>query len=63
MNIGDVVYLKSGSPPLAVRHLWMEGNQATVTWMVDDNVQEMTLPVVCFQAEKPSDDWKRPVAA
>ena len=52
MKIGDVVYLKSGSPELTVTDVYLENVQ--VMWISEnDVVQRASFPKACLVVEKP----------
>ena len=58
LQIGDVVYLNSGSPALTVIGLGVSPDKAytiaSVAWFDEDSGQlcNTTLPTVCLEAEK-----------
>ena len=58
LNIGDVVYLVSGSPALTVIGLGVSPDKvytlASVAWFCENSGQlcSATLPTVCLEAEK-----------
>lgn len=59
-NVGDVVFLKSGSPPLVVTDLPAHSNDGeiekiTVTWLSPNHEgHAIVLPAICFQQEMPA---------
>lgn len=58
MKIGDIVYLKSGSPPLTIRrigNLFNEIIEITVCCFNEaGSPEEMTASLECFQTEVPA---------
>lgn len=58
-QVGDVVFLKSGSPPLVVTALPAHSNDGeiekiTVTWLdAEHEGHVIVLPAICFQRETP----------
>lgn len=55
MKIGDIVYLKSGSPPLTVCKIGNFSREIAVSWINDHFFrEEMTAPRECFQTSVPA---------
>lgn len=63
-QVGDVVFLKSGSPPLVVTALPAHSNDGeiekiTVTWLdAQHEGRVIVLPAICFQKEAPCWAWE-----
>ncbi len=51
MQVGDIVYLNSGSPPLTVKSI--QDGETTCTWVVDGELRWITSPTVCFRITEP----------
>lgn len=52
MQIGDVVYLKSGGPPATVTEILTD--KITVQWIVNGLMQAATLPPDAFTGDDPA---------
>lgn len=51
LKVGDVVYLKSGSPPLTVAQV--AGRSVSVTWMESGKfTHDLSLNAACFTKKK-----------
>ncbi len=50
INIGDIVWLKSGGPPMTVSAL---SPNAEVIWHIDGGLAEYSLPIECLTKEEP----------
>lgn len=52
---GDVVYLKSGSPPLVVTDIedFDDGCDVNVSWAVSDGLETENFHEACLSKEKP----------
>ena len=46
IKIGDIVYLKSGSPRLTVEEI--DGDEARVSWISDGTLQKSYFPLLCL---------------
>jgi hypothetical protein len=58
LNIGDIVFLRSGSPALTVSTITGEGDDRfhifiEVTWISNGKVLSLELPAECFQTALP----------
>lgn len=52
LNIGDVVYLKGGSPALTVQEI--DGTDAIVSWFKDGQVERNRFKLAQLTTENPS---------
>lgn len=48
MKIGDVVFLKSGSPSLTIVDIDDYNGDITVKWISHDAVYQYTFPAICL---------------
>ena len=51
MDIGDIVFLKSGSPKLTVTNV--SERSADVSWISSHGVERHTFPQACLTSENP----------
>lgn len=52
LNIGDVVYLKSGSPAFTVQEI--DGTDVIVSWFNEGKIERNRLKIAQLSTEKPN---------
>lgn len=53
LNLGDVVALKSGGPPMSVNRFIDDAKMISVVWIYDDKVYECRIPAQTLRAVDP----------
>ena len=54
LKIGDIVFLNSGGPPMAVTEIKLEGNITRVWWWSPDGFKVAEFPAACLTKENPT---------